>query len=79
VKIFWRLLATVLALASLVFTVPAALWICVIVIAAIVRGNGYPPPIWADTVGWIVMIAVLAATIWAVYRLWKPYLMEMNL
>ncbi len=74
----WRVLGTLLALASLMFSVPAALWACVIVIATIVHRDGYPPPVWADTVGWVVMLAVWAVTMWVVYRLWKPYLMEMK-
>lgn len=75
-SIFWRILATLLALVSLVFTVPAALWLCVILIAAVHNGEGYAPPTWADAVGWGVMIAVLASTLWAIILLWKPYFME---
>ena len=76
-RVAWRILASLAALASLIITVPASLWLTLVVLVLFLPDNeGYYPPFWVDPLGWVPMIAVVVATGWVIYRIWRPYLRD---
>ncbi len=75
--VVWRVLASIIALASLIVTVPASLWLTLMALMLFLPANErlYPPD-WIDLLGWPPMLAVVAATGWVIYRLWRPHLVD---